>query len=364
MMDLNEVTRFVLHQEFQSRNDIIIKLSTFLGNNLINVYKGTNTPSVVIAFKADKDYVIKTEYSSTVPKKTISQINWYQFKKSLRRDFSMVPRFIKGTTNKHIAFYYLEYLNGYIPLDQYLINNPKGLDEQIIYKYFNSLLDIILDLFYSSKILIEEGIWHKYFFNRAGIRLEEAKQFSYLKDLLEEKEIIINDRVYENFPQQLKTTEEKIMNFGPRKEKVGFQHGDLHFGNVLIKGEDLKILDPNGSLVLPYIYDYGKLLQGIHGGYDLIHNKHFTLSKVRKNRFIFKFTPPGVYQSLFSILKTKISKETLVQSLIAEVYHFISMLSHHAHDKEETVALYLQAVILFDELRDMMDRQRNGVNDR
>lgn len=354
-MDITEITDFISNQNIISKDDLVSKLQSFLGQNIIRIYQTTNTPSIVLVFKADKKYIIKIEYSPFTPEKTIKQIRWYQFLNKLGKDIACVPHFINGYVNNRVAFYYLEYLQGYTSLDRYIINQRSSSGNTLIAEHFKRLIILTDELFYLNKVKVENNVWQKYFINRTKNRLKAAKHFPYLKDLLHQKEIIINGNPFKNFSFQLENLADMVQIYDKYGEKIGFQHGDLHLGNVFIKDNELRIIDPNGALMLPRFYDLGKLLQGIHGGYDLIHNKRFKINQVNRNSFIFSYPKIEAYDILFSIFKEKVPAEDLLKSLISEVYHFISMLSHHANNKEETTALYLQSVLLFTELRSILE---------
>ncbi|HGG0688659.1 TPA: hypothetical protein ACJFCZ_000594, partial [Campylobacter coli] len=156
-------------------------------------------------------------------------------------------------------------------------------------------------------------------------------------------------------------------------------HGDLHFQNMLIddENEDFLLADPRGELNGSDIYyDLGKLWHSFNGLYDLIHTD---ISKVKlinesHDNISYEIFLGGkelldVYNNIKSGVFNLIYKYPIVTDYqwlakikFSEVMHFSSLMWFHLkYDKIENraLSLYLQAIILADELLKELECNKN-----
>lgn len=347
--NLCSIIEFLEKTPADTRDSFHSNLVKFLGRRVIKKYHGHKTPATLIAFKSNGyKYIVKFEVSNN-PSTTVKEIHWYRQLKSLKRKTNFTPRFYYGFIKKNIAGYILEFMADYFPLNKLIIKDRIKNDQ--LRFYFNRLINITEKLFYSNKRIISLPAVQKLYREKINNRLAEASQTPYLKNLLIKKEIIINDKVYPSLTHFLSQIFDSSLQSSLNPREVGFIHGDLYFGNVLVKGKSVKIIDPNGSSEMPIEYDYGKILHSIHGGYDFIHcQEKIEFKQSKDNDFYLSLTLPESYNDLFKFLAEKLSEEMFLRSLYSEALHFASMLPHHTQDKKETTILFLRSIQLFNEL--------------
>jgi 5-methylthioribose kinase len=130
----------------------------------------------------------------------------------------------------------------------------------------------------------------------------------------------------------------------------GLIHGDLHLGNVLLQNDKkLFLVDPNGAPYMPLEYDIGKILQSLHGGYGEIMRENYLL-KYDQDGILLNVKKRSIYGLPFESLVKTLSDQQYARSLYTEAMHFISILPHHASDQNETTALFVRGLELFNEL--------------
>src|SRR3989338_1590499 len=143
-------------------------------------------------------------------------------------------------------------------------------------------------------------------------------------------------------------------------------HGDLHFGNILYskEKEDLrfKLIDPGAHEASNFTYDIGKLYHSFYGLYDTIYLNRFELKEksdtliditldIETNQnynYIKKNFKNILENKKFKLLEQEPDWE--LKSLFAQACHFCSMMPFHIKDVAKAKAIYLQGVILLNEV--------------
>lgn len=315
--------------------------------DLIEIIERHNTPALLAVCTTSKGLRILKVEVGRPPQKTIGEIQWYHALSGSDIK-SISPNFFGGLYNDNVAVYELEFLHDYTLLEDLAIDGV--VSERQIEVYVSRALDLLFDLFSSSKSKrvpfteAETAYWLK-----IKQRMRAANKIPWLKTLLQQKRVVINDEELSGVPYILErlSRESVRRTFTPRH--WGFIHGDLHFGNMLVKGPEVKLIDPNGMLELPIEYDVGKLLHSMHGHYNYIHRGKFSLefdSSLR--RYTFKINTQKEERDGFkNFFSLHLSNDIVLRSLFSECCHFLTMLPHHAEDQRETTALYLQTLKLF-----------------
>jgi len=337
-----------------SRSEMLHTIKTLLSKSLLQVIDTHNTSSAVFIFLADsKKYVLKAEYG--IANATSKEIIWY---KNLINQ-SLAPKYLNSTGSGNCAFLFLEYVENAQTLDEVALGQ---IEEEKCWNYLDSVIKKEKELFEASgPRTIPLAQMDKLYIDKFYARAAEAKQFTYLYDLLSLPYLTINgSRVFSPVHYLQRVKNSALFNYLTPKN-VGMTHGDLHCGNILIAtNDDAYLVDPNGNLHMPLEYDYGKLLHSIHGGYGQIMKQMYVLEENKNRDYHFRVQIPAVYQASFNSFTRKITDHELHKSMYAEALHFATMLPHHAANRQETTALFLRCVQVFDELFDMLGKRKNA----
>lgn len=315
-------------------------LDFFINYEIIDSH---NTESIVIIIDSDDHkYALKIECG--IDSATKVELEWYQ--KYKMKYLESV--FVSGGYNKYFSYIITSFIKSSMPLSKVLGN---GYDTRKISDVIKVALKSDESLYNSTKenkSCIEQ-------FKDVRIKFEnrknESMQFDYLKNLFDQSEIMINNKHFMSPELIIELLESNpflinILFF----DGVGVIHGDLHPGNIILSGSDEKIyyLDPGIKAKLPIQYDYGKILQTIHSGYEKIMSGNYKLSYVEEEGYYLDvgWDDDKLYEEVVSLW----GEGLLKGSLFMEAMHFITMTPHHAKNEPEATALYLTGVIKLNEL--------------
>lgn len=346
----NEYLKEILRYSPLVKKDIKYVLSKVLGNDLVKTIEQHNTSAVLAVYASSEGLRILKIEAGAPPQKTIKEIHWYRTLQN-SRNVSQTPSFFGGLYNKNIAVYELEFLDKYALFEDLIIND--NINETQIQGYIMGSLDL-MTVFFTSKqsrfVSFEEG--ETLYWLKIKQRVKEASNIPWLKELLQQRIVIINDKEFPGIPLILETLSKEVLRRKITPCRWGFVHGDIHFGNIMVNEGKIKLIDPNGKLELPIEYDIGKLLHSLHGNYNYIHRGRFSLeARASPHEYVFKInTASKEYRWFEEIFRNRFSEEVVLRSLFSECCHFLTMLPHHTKDREETTALYLQTIILFQDL--------------
>lgn len=344
---LSRIHSFILSNKSDSVEELIEKLKLELGDSFKKHIFQLNTPCHILVFEeADNKFVIKLERAMD-PTTTQKEIAWYSYIAESNIPFSHLPKFYGGYQDENVAFYFLEYLEGYTSAGDALIDGTMSSKE--LSKLATDAITAVEGMFYDLPRKRDSAIVRQVFAERLQRRFDEMYEYDYLKEMLNWKEVVINGKSHRNIPFFI----DKLVNHPLLREiedkELGIIHGDMHFGNVLVKkGLPFKFLDPNGALYLPLEYDYSKILYSTMSGHNHLRaGKYF----IRQNKNRFDFSLDGendrakITNDYVSFLGNK--AETVFYT---NAIHSISALPHHAKEKDEEIAKYLQTIIVLSKL--------------
>jgi len=336
-----------------SRSEMVHAIKELLSKSLLQVIDTHNTSSVVFIFLADKKrYVLKAEYGTA--NATSREIVWY---KNLINP-SLAPKYLNSIVSESCAFLLLEYVENAQTLDELALGQ---VEKEECWRYLDGVINREKDLFENSvPRMISLAQMDKLYIDKFNARVAEAKQFTYLHDLLSLPHLAINGRRVFSPAYYLQRVKNSALYDYLTPKWVGMTHGDLHCGNILISDSDTYLVDPNGNLQMPLEYDYGKLLHSIHGGYGQIMKQIYTLEENQNRDYRFLVQTPVAYQTAFDNFTKKMTDHELHKNMYAEALHFATMLPHHATNRRETTALFLRCVQVFDELFGMLGERKNA----
>lgn len=310
--------------------------------SVLSIIDTHNTKSfnIIGILKGEKIF-IKAEYGNET--KTNLEIDWYL--KFNEKDIS--PKMLYSLKTDDFSLFILEFLEKYDNLENLIIKKP--LDK--IYLYINELLKIVQNVNFLGKEDIPITKLKEDLILKTKIRLSELKKYN--SDFFSYEFIYINGQKYNNplFKDSYMKLFHNPIFFNKDYQKIGYVHGDLHFGNILINENDIIKLVDTKLIKNPVSYDIGKLLHSSNGKYNLLMSKYllFEGSKDLFKQHIYNKELYIKYDKITAIIKNSIDKDIYLQSKLFEFLHFVNILSHHTNGFELN-SLFCISVILFNEL--------------
>lgn len=329
-----------------SRQELIANIYSMLGSRIERVIDTHNTASVIFIYsQADDRYLLKAELGSDTA--THREIAWYRHveERQLSRGIELLDSFL----GDDYALLLLNYVNESVTIDELAARGKLSSSQAVL--HIQNALNFDHMLFSSTATEADAEKVDTFFGGKYERRRREAQKFFYLAELLNNESIIINGRQYSTPDVIMNRIQSNLYIFESLiPKRIGLIHGDLHCGNILTRGKEAFFIDPNGNLAMPIEYDIGKILHSIHGNYGSIMRGEYSL--IREDESSYRFTVNAIpaYETALEVLKKSISKEEYIRGLYAEALHFATMLPHHVSEKKETTALFLQSVLLFNEL--------------
>ncbi|WP_306944679.1 phosphotransferase [Streptomyces phaeochromogenes] len=315
-----------------------------LGDRLVSVLRSHNTPSTLYYVRADGEtYVVKVEFGRAPTLR--DEIRWYR--NAARRG---LPRslFITGHAGPGLSFLLLKCFGDGSTVDDLAL---AGESAGQLGRHVASAVDGDMELFHRTQRHVGQDHVHRLTERRLTLRRSHARKFPYLRTLMDVDVVTINGVGLPGVSRCLNRV------FGDpclvsylTPDRVGMTFGDLHCGNILVREGSTEVVDPRGGPLLPITYDYGKLIQSVEGGYGAVMAGRYVLRRMGNTAY--EFAPevvPG-YSSVAVLLAASCDERRYLQSLYYAALHFTAMLPHHASAQEETTALYLCGVSLFDKL--------------
>lgn len=326
-----------------------------LADNLIDVIDTHNTTSAVLIFQqGQQKYVLKIEYGQN--NATSREVAWY--KTANLYPLSLTPKCIDTFTGKRYSFIVLSYIKDAVTLDDGMAAGTYPVEKLL--EHIHEVLMKDMSLYARSRPKVApKDVIDSQFLGKFARRRKESSRYAYLDTLFSRKSVAINgvnmptptyciNRIANNDALQTYIT----------PSEIGLIHGDLHCGNVLINDEDSYLVDPNGSLLMPIEYDYGKLLHSVHGAYGQIMRRNYRLKELRTGDYEFSVTTTSAHDAAFQRLQSQLNDRDMLRGLYAEALHFATMLPHHATKSRETTALFLRCTELFNQLFEKLNMKK------
>src|SRR3989338_8757466 len=337
------------------------------GGSLANVRLLKKQISTNHEEKGEKDnnsYVIKFD-TSRKKDKLAREISWIL---NLDKDIlKLFPELVYYNLDFDTHYYIIPFYKKYTPLN--ILFSNKITSKNKLDSILSELLDLVFNNIYTKKGRgeVKDQIKH-YHLDRVENRLEETvlhcPQF---RKLIEAEKLKINGVEYENVaPIIKKIKKDKRILEKLKLRTSNLTHGDLHFGNILYskEKEDLrfKLIDPGAHEASNFTYDIGKLYHSFYGLYDTIYLNRFELKEksdtliditldIETNQnynYIKKNFKNILENKKFKLLEQEPDWE--LKSLFAQACHFCSMMPFHIKDVAKAKAIYLQGVILLNEV--------------
>lgn len=344
-----DITGAVYRKNPTNRDELIHALRTSVSSVDLKVVDSHNTASVIFIIQGEEPVLIKGEYGQDTA--THREIVWYERQRATGKDYQNL--FMTGYRADRYALLFLRYIDSAFTLDELVSSasvDGNGFGELIV-----KTLSYDRSLFDETSRKVQQSVIGRFLLDKYRARRSRAKCTPYLDELLSMQYVLINGKRYMTPDLAMAgiiDDPDKMRILLPTK--VGLIHGDLHTGNVLIKDGELYYIDPNGNLDMPIEYDIGKLLHSVHGKYPLIMQGNFLVEEQRGGGFNFAVRASKIYDEAYSQLCNNLTNDQYLRGLFAEALHFATMLPHHTKNRTETIALYLRATELFNELLVML----------
>ncbi|MFE6176288.1 phosphotransferase [Streptomyces sp. NPDC056464] len=315
-----------------------------LGDRLVSVLRSHNTPSTLYYVCADGEtYVVKVEFGRAPTLR--DEIRWY-------RDVARrgLPRslFITGHAGPGLSFLLLKRFGDGSTVDDLAL---AGESAGQLGRHAASALDDDIELFHRTERHVGQDHVHQLTERRLAVRRSQAREFPYLRTLMDADVVTMNGAGLPGVSRCLNRLfgDPRLVSY-LTPDRVGMTFGDLHCGNILVHEGSTEVVDPRGGHLLPITYDYGKLVQSVEGGYGAIMAGRYVLRRTGKAAYEFAVEAVPGYAGLAALLAARCDERSYLQSLFQAALHFVAMLPHHASAQEETTALFLCGVSLFDKL--------------
>ena len=235
--------------------------------------------------------------------------------------------------------------NGVLSMKNYKSGDlGKKLLKKTSKKDMRSVIDRLIEIFLDFKnVEVDKNIRCDGFYSkRITSRLSENpfhKEFKYY---------LINGKVFDDINASVIFDKCKDLNLSI---DTGVVHGDLFFSNILIDGDNFKLIDPRGSFDEEFSiygdrrYDLAKLRHSISGGYDYIINDKYSLSY--KNNIVdykinFNYDHEEAVSYFDYVVKTlgyNIEDIKFIEGLL-----FLTMIPLHKESFEHQLLFYMTAI--------------------
>ncbi|SEP69753.1 hypothetical protein SAMN02910289_00376 [Lachnospiraceae bacterium RM5] len=284
--------------------------------------------------------------------KLFQQIEWIKRNETLLP----LPQIIRKGKNESFCFYDMAY-NGYqMGMFEYAHSMP-------IYKTWDILDRVLLKLENSiylceTRSATKEDI-KAYYQNKIKKNIDCILNCEYLLDLQKYEFIDINGVRYKNLLEYIPLLSELNARLIFSDDPCSVIHGDLTLENIICTRNDLGedyfyLIDPNtGNLHDSKYLDYAKLLQSLHGEYELV--KSVEHIKVNQNKVTFSYKKSIVYRELYALYQSYLQEhfdEASIKSIyFHEIIHWLRLMPCQIkNNKGRVIAFYARLLMLLDEI--------------
>ncbi len=230
----------------------------------------------------------------------------------------------------------------------FLFLDKNGQDASIL----QALKKIQVFLSLCPKKVVSSETYHNTFVRE--FCLKNIERLKLIKDLPQSRslDLLCQSFSYKNldeFVNQMNAAIEKALK-GEGDHALYFSHGDLCFSNMIIKNDQLYLIDPKGAAspddnYRTIHYDLAKISQCLHGHYDLINHELFEIESNKK--IIFNRTPQtSDSQTYFSELVHSFGTNLSTIRLI-EASLFYSLLPFHQESEKKIFGFLINALTIF-----------------
>lgn len=343
-----------LEKYFEESNKEYLTFYMRLNQNISIIRDYTAGSSATTLLCRDKDDLFFRKYAfGSEAQKLNQQIEWIK----LYNNRIPLPEIIGSEYREQYCYYDMVYNNNVIGMFEYIHSMP-------LEKSWNMLKNILKCLENNLYVLKGEvksvKKIEKYIDNKIVKNVSLIKNSKYFKPFLEYPELIINGISYPNILCDDNLLGRDFWMDIFADDEYSDIHGDLTIENIICynygnEGKDeFYLIDPNvGSIHETAYLDYAKLLQSLHGGYELLHN--VTEVTISKNVINFVYVNSDKYHSLLELyleyLKNRFGWQGLKSILWHELVHWFRLMPYRIEkDGRRSVIYFARMVIIWQEI--------------
>lgn len=262
-----------------------------------------------------------------------------------------LPEIVRQENGNLYCYYDMKYSNNSIGMFEYIHSVP-------VTKSWKMLMGIMSDLednLYSIDYNIQREVTLKqYIQNKILDNIIKIKRAKYIKPLMQYPELVINGVNYINPLIDTRIYEEKFWKKFFINDKNAQMHGDLTIENIVCckreSGDDeYYLIDPNAGCGYesPYL-DYAKLLQSLHGGYELLQNVMEV--EINLNQINYIYINSDKYGKLLELfteyIRNKFGVQGLASIYVHELVHWLRLMPYKIIKDEKNAVIYFARMII------------------
>lgn len=297
---------------------------------------GSNAITSVVWSRRKK--IIRKSVLSPYAEKLKNQYFWLEKRKGGKH----IPEVLGFYEDGFSYSFDMKFYQDYIPFFDYIHQNSVSRSEKLIESIIGYLQK---EIYKTKKSINSRGVAEKYIKEKVFNKLQDTISLNHeLGNLVDYDKLVINGKSYLNFGSIMK----KILKRGDLMDRLGkFDettiHGDLTIENILARGKDFILLDPNDeNLISDEVVDYAKLYQSLHSGYEFL--CRLTSSRTEDNSVFFEENVSSKYTGLFSslnmILKKKLDPKKMSVIKFHEAVHYFRLLTYKARLCPKTLPVF------------------------
>lgn len=258
---------------------------------------------------------------------------------------------VNAEKRSSVAYRYdMPYDNRSVGLFQYIYTHPTEESWAVLETMFEDLEQNL----YSGRGLLQPEDIAAYADAKVTANLETLQKNRTLKALMEPEYLTVNGVRYRNLPLLLPMLRRDWLCEVFARDVCTEIHGDLTVENIICcphddGGKPYYLIDPNpAAAVSTRNMDYAKLLQSLHGKYELL--KLSPSLEVEGDCVSFFLPDTGQYRRLYALyhgwLTTHFDRDTVRSIYYHEIIHWLRLLPYRIRRSESTAPCYYAALIL------------------
>lgn len=288
--------------------------------------------------------------------KLSEQIDWLENHKGFGIP---LPVILRSERSDEFCFYDMPYSGNTLRLFEYSHSNPKEKG----WEFVKSSIEALESSLYTNLIQKASAeTVHKYIAEKVIKNITIIENSPLIRKIRPYQEIVINGRRYKNLSFYGSYLNQEYLFDVFKSDCCSDIHGDLTVDNIVciqdLKDEDeFYIIDPNGGNILetPNL-DYAKLLQSVHGNYELFMSTQNV--NLTENRIDFTFIQSETYiymwQELDKYLSDRFSWERVRSIYWHEVVHWLRLMPYKLEKNGKRALLFYAGLLII--LNDVVER--------
>ncbi|MBP3218838.1 MAG: UPF0104 family protein, partial [Lachnospiraceae bacterium] len=274
-------------------------------------------------------------------KKLETQINWIEAYK----DILPLPEVIDKSIDPHSCYYDMPYHSNSMGMFEY-IHTAAPEDSWKLLEAVLSVLDSTIHQ--SGRREADPARIQEYLDKKVTRNLEKIASSRRIRALLQYPELIVNGEVLPNLEHYRQILDPQVLRKIFAQDPYAVIHGDLTVENIIclrnVSGPDsFYLIDPNPDSAHPSPYlDYAKLLQSLHGEYELYANvRQIQIDENRVNYLIIKSEMYyELHQRYHDYLMNHFGRNGTRSIYFHELIHWLRLMPYKIEKDESRAVLY------------------------